>query len=390
MKACIGLIIAFNLLLYGAICPAIAQELSARLPEGGLDASAYYGSEHKRFVNRGEHLYLGRGIGKRAGLFYFLQMADQRRVKIEAPWREYMASRADLHYVSLQKKALDEQFRVGDLLYYDQSTRQAGFLLDDSWPPEGKPKRTFLLHWDFDQGRITRATVLGRKLADEYLRFIPVGVHWASNQVYVARSVAFGRGKGALREVDILKVGGDSIAVVAKIKPKKYLYRRFAFDQRTQRVFLAEYGEKHEKPKPYGYLVNLVDGDVRKTRVPFTPYGLVFGPQSEFIYMYGSQLGDLWKVKLSSLKRVKRLRVGGLGHAMGLLENNILMVVRNRGLQPVHLSPFKKGKLLPIKNYYSGFSNVSGSVAGAGWAIIKNGQMLYAVDFQTTHSSEGR
>ena len=73
---------------------------------------------------------------------------------------------------------------------------------------------------------------------------------------------------------------------------------------------------------------------------------------------------------------------------MGLVADEQLVVVRNRGLQLVGLDPFKKGKLLSIKKYYSGFSNVSGSIAGSGWSIIKNGEMLYVVDFNPERTDE--
>ena len=271
MRRLCGLIIGGGFWALLSISAVFAQDSAVRIPEGGLDAAHYYGSEHKRFLDRDQLLYLGRGIGSENGTFYFLQMNDLLRVKIIAPWQAYMKERNDLHYHSLERKKLSEQFKVGDLVYYDQGARQAGFILEDSWPPEGKPKRTFLLHWDFEKKAVTRATLLGRKLSDEYLRFIPVGNHWPSDSVYVARSTAFGRGKGALREVDILRVTRDKVTVVASIKPKKYLYRRFAFDSERQRVFLAEYGEKHEKPKPNGYFIDLVSGEIRTTQVPFTP-----------------------------------------------------------------------------------------------------------------------
>jgi hypothetical protein len=109
---------------------------------------------------------------------------------------------------------------------------------------------------------------------------------------------------------------------------------------------------------------------------------VAFGQGGKRIFLYSSQLGQLWAVDAGSGNKLASVKAGKRGHALGLVDSGRLLLVRSSGLWF-----FSAGKRLrrrgaiAIGKLYSGFSHVEGSLVFPKGAVVRNGDRLYFLSF---------
>jgi len=147
----------------------------------------------------------------------------------------------------------------------------------------------------------------------------------------------------------------------------------------------VEYAEKGAAdPAPMGYLVQLSGGKgaVVSMRIPLTTYGASFSPDGKTIHAYSAQTGKISVLDARTGKRLRRVHVGQLGHALGRPFTGALLVVRNKGLNFLREKRLTRMQFVPSTRIYPGYSHVQGSLVTPRVTAVKNREMLYVLAFR--------
>jgi hypothetical protein len=332
-------------------------------------------------LGRGQYLYVGGGMGNEQERFDLLRLSDFRRMWLRAPVASYVQENPEMGLPGKRGQAPLDQFLVRGLLFYDPVNREAGVEIADH--DASRVKRHFYMHWDVAANRITEVTLVVRSTPQiSWASLWPVGYEHKSRSFYYLRDIELNGRRDQPRKVTIIAFSRGKAKVVCQFSARRSIFRRVAFDPKRLRALAVEYGERGtDSALPTGYLIDLRNGRVSTFLVPFTAYGATFDPDGRHVHVYSSQLGEVWTIDLASGKVVTKLAAGTLGHALGHVNSASLLLVRNSGLQQLHYAKrgLRKGRYVPIKEIYSGFSAVNGSLVIPSGAIIKNGQMLYHV-----------
>lgn len=331
-----------------------------------------------RLLDRGRQLYLGGGIWDEQHRFHLYDVRTRRRWIAAAPLQEFLRANPTT-FPEADRLGRLPAYRVLELLYYDSRDGSAGILLQDAALAK---RRTFYLHWDLGKNRILRAVILGTRDA---------GTHWIGVkaigydpdrkrfycQIVRKRRVAAGQ---PAHSVSVLALGGGQWKRLATWLAKRRIVRGPFHDARGRRVLVVEYAEQGDAGgAPRGVLVDLASGARQTMELPVTTYGAAFSRNGKTVYVYSSQLGEVWAIRARDGRRLRRRRVGKLGHALGLVFKDTLLVLRNKGLRFLATRRLKMRRFVPVQRLYQGFSHVQGSVLGPGRAFIRNGSTLHVV-----------
>lgn len=331
-------------------------------------------------MNRGTMLYLGRGLWRDQQTFYLLRLSDLSRVTVKAPFNAYVRANPGMLVNPSDRRALEKQFDVTGLLYYDEANQEAGFEVADQIGKR-RQRRHFLMQWNLASKKVTHATLVARsRVGQTYTHMLPLGYDTKRREFSYVRQVIGKADEG--RTIFVIAFGSGKPRVVAQFEGQRSMSSNTYVDPRHEYALLIEYAELASKgPAPRGHRIDLQSGKVRSFEIPLTTYGVAFDKRGQRIYAYSSQLGQLWAIDAASGRRLQVLRIGKFGHALGVVSPTKLLLLRNNGLRQVQLTAkgLRLGRFYPITRIYSGFSHVGGSLVLPGHALIKNGDSLYVV-----------
>ncbi|PIE19489.1 MAG: hypothetical protein CSA65_02330 [Proteobacteria bacterium] len=334
-----------------------------------------------RTMNRGELLYYGKGLWAEQQTFYLLSLHDNKMLKVTAPFNAYVRKNPGMKVQRWDRRPMHEQFHITKLLYYDRRHQEAGFEVEDAIGG-AKVRRHFLMQWDLKTNAISQATLVARSRSGQtYTHMLPLGYDSQRREFLYVRQVI---GKDASdRTIFVIGFSSRKPRVVAQFEGKRSMSSKTYFDDVHHRALLVEYAELASKgPAPKGHLVDTVSGKVRHFPIPLTTYGVAFGAAGKRLYTYSAQLGQLWTIDAVSGAKLQSLKVGKLGHEIGRVSKRELLLLRNSGLRFLSLTRkgVRPGRWVPIKQIYTGFSHVGGSLVLPRRALVKNGDLLYIVE----------
>jgi hypothetical protein len=346
-------------------------------------SSPSFTAQELRVVDRGRLLALGNGLLAEQETIHLLRLSDLKQLTVQAPLGAYVHANPGIKVSEQDGRPIHRQFLVQRLLFYDARHREAGIQVADRFGT-GRVRRHFFMHWDLAKGQLTEATLVARGYGASHSDSLPLGYNHQRREFYYVRQIyerGAQRGKGRGRTLTIVGFKAGKPRVVVQFRSHRSMQRKTYFDAAGQRALLLEYAELADKdPAPLGFLVDLARGKVRSFEIPLTAYGAAFAPDGRTIFIYSSQLGELWQVDSTSGARTAPiLKVGKQGHALGLVRPDSLLLVRNSGLRYIHLrrGRLRRGRFIRIGALYPGFSHVEGSRVVPGGALIRNGDRLY-------------
>lgn len=335
-----------------------------------------------RAMDRGKLLYYGKGLFAEQQTFYLLSLADNKVLKVTAPFDAYVRKNPGMKARRWDRRPMHEQFQITKLLYYDRQNQEAGFEVEDAIGGQTKVRRHFLMQWDLKANTISQATLVARSRSGQtYTHMLPLGYNSQRREFLYVRQVI---GKDASgRTIFVIGFSSRKPRVVAQFEGQRSMSSKTYFDDVHHRALLVEYAELASKgPAPKGHLIDVVTGKVRHFAIPLTTYGVAFGAAGKRIYTYSAQLGQLWTIATASGAKLQQIKVGKLGHEIGRVGKRELLLLRNSGMRFLTLTRkgVRRGRWLPIKRLYTGFSHVGGSLVLPRRALVKNGDLLYIVE----------
>ena len=340
-------------------------------------------SSSLRLMNRGKCAYYGKGMWVEQQTFYLLRLADGKHFHVTAPFAAYVKKNPGMRADPTDHRPLHKQFQVTKLLYYDEENGEAGFEVADQGR-HGGIRRHFLMQWDLRKGRIAQATLVARSQRGRtYTHMLPLGYDSKRREFSYVRQVIDHKSGG--RTIFVIGFSSHKPRVIAQFEGRRSMSSKTYFDDRRQRALLVEYAELASKgPAPRGHLVDMVSGKTQHFPIPLTTYGVAMGPEGRRIYAYSAQLGDLWTIDAATGKQVASIKLGKLGHELRRVASKKLLLLRNSGFRFLRLTSkgLSRGRWVPIKRLYSGFSHVEGSLVTPGRALVRNGDTVYVVAFQ--------
>jgi hypothetical protein len=333
-----------------------------------------------RAMDRGKLLYYGKGLFAEQQTFFLLSLSDNKVLRVTAPFDAYVRKNPGMRANRLDRRPMHEQFQITKLLYYDRQNLEAGFEVEDAIG-QAKVRRHFLMQWNLKTNVISQATLVARSRSGQtYTHMLPLGYDSKRREFLYVRQVIGKNASG--RTIFVIGFSARKPRVVAQFEGQRSMSSKTYFDDVHQRALLVEYAELASKgPAPKGHLVDVASGKTRHFPIPLTTYGVAFGKAGKRIYTYSAQLGQLWTIDTASGAKLQSLKVGKLGHEIGRVGRNELLLLRNSGMRFLSLTRkgVRRGRWVPIKRLYSGFSHVGGSLVLPRRALVKNGDLLYIV-----------
>lgn len=341
-----------------------------------------------RPVDRGRQMVLGNGLWAEQERFHLLRLSDNRRHVVTVPFADFVRRNPRMKVDPDDGRPLHKQFEVRRLLFYDTDNGEAGVEVADRLSRR-RVRRHFFLYWNLRKQRITAATLVARSQPGKTLsQSLVLGYDHARRDFFFARQIYTwtrtpdGRRKG--RTVTVVRFNAGKPGVLCRFTSARAIQNRPLYDRARRRVLLTEYAELADaEPPPRGFIVDLAAGRARSFEVPLTTYGEAFSADGSRLYLYSSQLGQLWSVDPATGRQVRRaLKVGKTGHALGFVRPGQLLLIRNAGLRLLRVRDdrLRRGRFIPIRRLYKGFSHVQGSRVVPGGALIRNGDQLHVVD----------
>jgi hypothetical protein len=366
---------------------------SKRSLEQRLARPTFTPAQPMRVMDRGRMVYVGKGILAEPHHFYLLRLSDLKRVRVTVPFAAYVGKNPGIQVFKGDSRPIHKQFHITKLLFYDSQNQEAGAEVSDRIGTS-RVIRHFYVQWDLKTGSIKDApTLVTRTRAGQsYSHSLPLGYDYKKREfIYLRQLIAQQNGSqggtagGAPRTVFVIGFSGGKPRVIADFKAQRSTASKTYFDAAHRRAMLVEYAELASKgPPPSGHLIDLKAGKVRSFAIPLTTYGVAFGAKGKKLYAYSSQLGQIWTIDQRSGKKQQQLSVGKLGHEINRVSPWQLLLLRNNGLRFFHIGKkgLRRGRWVPIKRIYTGFSHVGGSLVVCGRALIKNGDDLHIVSIK--------
>jgi hypothetical protein len=313
----------------------------------------FYGNSRQRILDRGRLLYIGRGMWDQQHVFYLADLKTLTKRSVTAPLAAFW-SQATAQFPGAAGSGF-KALSIERLLFYDTQAQAAGLLV--ATKPYSK-RKWYYLAWDLKQNLITTAVLLGGRRDDlSYTSFASIGFVAENATFYMVR---LEREKGtSKRSVTLLAIKGAKMREQLRFATQRGLHSapwRVGI-KNPRRVLIPEYAELPVKgDPPKGYLVDLIAGTKKDLEIPVTPYGVAYSQgKRPWIYVYSAQLGELWRIDPKTGKRVQKLAVGKRAHALGFIKPGLLMLVRNKGLQPVAVGRrLRKRRMVPLSRYFKG------------------------------------
>ncbi|MCA9521361.1 MAG: hypothetical protein KC609_10325 [Myxococcales bacterium] len=330
-----------------------------------------YLHDDPRVLDRGRLLLFANGLHEERDTFHILRLDSFQRQKLRAPIAEFLAYHIEL--TGSGNKVIGLR-----LLFLDTTNQEAGLQLTLRDP--GGMRLVYFLHWDLSRGRITRHVRLAEDDGStERNRLRAIGYDANQRAFYFLKQQ---KGFGGSREARVYVWQYKQLRQITRFAPNRRIKVAPIFDARRHRALVIEYGEMRES-QPLGYLIDLQQGQVRSLRLPITTYGAIFHPRLERLYAYSSKSGELQQIDLSTGRVERTLKVGVNGHALGIVANGWLALVRNNQLQLYNLDTLKRGSSMATGRLARGFFHASGSTIRNRRIIVKNGRMIFLLSVGT-------
>ena len=343
------------------------------------DAPSFTRARRLRVMDRGKLLSLGTGLWEDQYTFHLLKLEDHSRVRVLSPIKAFLSSEPK----RFPGAASWRGYRVGPLLFLDSTNQRAGVLLRER--RRGSEQRVFYLRWDLKKKEITGARLLGKRSAKwPYLHVRAVGYAPDRDELYLQVVRAPPRGKQG-RKLSVVALRAGKVRQVMSKDVRRRLSSGPFFDAKHNRALLVAYAEKGAAdPAPMGYLVQLSSGKeaVLPMRIPLTTYGASFSPDGKILHAYSAQTGKISALDARTGKRLRRVHVGQLGHALGRPFTGALLVVRNKGLSFLREKRLTRMQFVPSARIYTGYSHVQGSLVTPQVTAVKNRETLYVLAFR--------
>ncbi len=376
----LALVVGMGAPLARARKPSVSHKLRKKLTLKFSTQKPTFSSQRTgELMDRGRLLYLGRGIWHEQAHFYFLRLKDMKRFRVRAPVQQYlMANRRRFPRAGTGKRL--PAYRLLRLLFYDSKHGVAGILIDDKVYRAGG--RLIYLHWDLGKKRITRSIVLATNTPQyRWMSVKPVGYSPKRRALYlqVMKNRRQSRNHSRVVEASVVSVSKGRLKTITTFRSRRFSRGPF-HDSARERAFLVEYAERGTPA--YGYLVNLVTGKRKRMRIPVVTYGVAFSSDGKRIFTYSGQTGYLWAINARTGRRLKKKRLGSLGHAAGMIFGDTLLVARNKGLHFINAKSLKQWKVLPTKTWHRGFMHVQGTLVTRGRVFLRTSDTLRVIDFK--------
>ncbi len=341
---------------------------------------SFKSQRYGELMDRGRLLYLGLGLWYEQGRIHLLRLKDMKRIVVQVDVQRFlMANRRMFPRVGSGKRI--PAYRVRRLLFFDTTHQVAGLLLTDRQYRNGG--RMIYLHWDLKKRRITRAMVLAHQTARmRWISVKPVGYSAKRRLLYlqVVKKLKAPRGGKRLFEASVVAISGTRLKTLTTFGTRHGFSRGPFHDAARERVLLVEYAERGSRPS--AFLVDLVTGRRKSMTIPVVTYGVAFAADGKRIFAYSAQTGYLWVIDAKRGRRLRKKRVGTLGHAAGMMFSDTLVVVRNKGLHFLHAKTLKQWKFIPTKTWHSGFMHVQGTLVGPGRLFLRTSDTLRVIEFK--------
>lgn len=178
----------------------------------------------------------------------------------------------------------------------------------------------------------------------------------------------------------LIAVSKSGLKTLTTFGTRHSLSRGPFHDPARERVLLVEYAERGSHPS--AYLVDLVKGRRRRMAIPVVTYGVAFSGDGKRIFAYSAQTGYIWVIDAKRGRRLRKKRLGTMGHAAGMIFKDTLLVVRNKGMHFIDAKTLKQWKYVPTKTWHRGFMHVQGTLVAPGRVFLRTSDLLRVIDFK--------
>ena len=277
------------------------------------------------------------------------------------------------------------------LLFYKPSIQQAGILLKTPLSKtQTKRYRYFYLRWNLSSNKIDGYWELGGHSCSG--AYMPVSV--SSDHRYLYYFKENKKVNGSCVSSVSQKAIQNRVARTKKLMRLElktsqrasilqfthhYKLERVLANHNSSKIAVIEYTELKDK-KGSIYLLDTQTKRVQTIRAPYVPYGSTFTPDKRSLLVYGAKNGVLFKISLTQVGKVEKVKAWRRGHAMGLSKDGSqLYLLHHSGAQIRSLNTLKTKGFLSHRKVIGKvkFLHVDGSVVSGGTIFIKNGEKLY-------------
>ena len=336
-----------------------------------------------RIMDRGNLVYLGKGLWQEQERFILRQLDDGKEVEIKAPLAAFLAAHPEI-FPGAEGTGFPKYY-VKKLLFVDRASLRAGIHMV-SQDRKNKIYSHYYLGWDMKNKVIDRIEPLGikDKKTVRLLSVLPIAYRPARKEMVVqVQSWMQTDDDTKSHKQNLIGFGPDSRREIASWTTKSDARRNY-LDSEHKRVLITEYAERGTPgPPPSGHLLDLETGERRTFTLPLTTYGAAFAPDGKKLYAYSNQTKVIWIIDLASGKKLKQVKVGGGGHALAWGPAGRLMLLAHRGL--IFLDPKKltRRQFFPTTKVFSERAWIPGSLMTKKQAIMRNGDELVIVQLHT-------
>ncbi len=322
------------------------------------DVLVYYTWKLKHLVDRGRAAYLG--LNMQRNVAGFMDLEAHKACGMPLPPMQLATQ--------LENRP---GYYVEDLLCLDVETKTVGMLVSNA---QLQASRYWYVEWDLASG--------------EFRRSLPLAATSFASVAFGFQAIAFSPARrecmiAVTQQGQITVVGaGEQLRTVTTFAPElKLTPKQLYYDAEHDRALFVEYAElARESAK--GYLVELGSGEVHAFHLPKVTYGVAFDPEGKTLYAYSAQSGEVQTIDLATGEVARERGVGTMGHALGLVDKETLLLVRNDKLHWLDKTTLEEKAALSPKEIDAGVVLVEGSIVLRKGLLLHSGLYdLFEVDF---------
>jgi hypothetical protein len=270
------------------------------------------------------------------------------------------------------------------LMFYDGPHRRAGLLVSRK---NGAHTDHVYGEWDLGADGLRGLTTLGRTVSrGTQSVVVPVGYAHRSRRFYMAEH-RFRTGRPWVTTIVAVDDQAGPL-LVAQVEADRRIHG-VHFDAVHERALITEYASGAEgDTDATGYLVDLVDGAVRRLPIPPTAYGVAFDRDGRSVLAASNRTGELWRIDVRSGQRRVMSRPGSLSHALGVVDGGLILV-RASGIQLLDPTSGRRTARLATKRVFGYAAHTEGSLIVGDTAVISDGTRLAFIKVSASKVSAG-
>ncbi|EOQ90241.1 hypothetical protein LEP1GSC202_0629 [Leptospira yanagawae serovar Saopaulo str. Sao Paulo = ATCC 700523] len=316
------------------------------------------------FVNGGKWVFIGKTADFDEPGIYFYDISSKQKIYKPIPLETYYLTHTQDFLGQIETKGKRLPLTVYEFLFYDETTKRAGFVLENK-AKSSKGKKYFYVGWDLSANAIDVVEPIYEIPEEDKKSFAQssyIGFSDKDQTAYFTFAVDADLKDDDSEDVTafVYKVQNKSVTKIKEYKSKFYPYTP-EFHPETNQIVIACYAEAFQNRNPTGYLLKLDTDSFQPFPIPSTPYGISFSKDGKFLYMAASDTGEVRMYNTDNLSDVKKSKWGTHGHKLGFWKEGELVWVRNSGLHIYDPKTLKQKKVIPTKKFYKNHVNVSGS-----------------------------